>query len=99
AWFDGEPQILFLSDAGLIAVEPTSGKVCWQYEALAPNMWRAVQPMTAGAAGVVLGSEDLGLVMLNVTHHDDAWSADERWKSKAMKPGYNDFVVYDGFAY
>ncbi|HUY34607.1 MAG TPA: hypothetical protein VMV69_17820 [Pirellulales bacterium] len=28
-----------------------------------------------------------------------AWLVAERWKSKAMKSGYNDFVIQDGFAY
>jgi hypothetical protein len=87
------------SDTGLVGVEPRSGKVCWNFTAEAPGMWRAVQPMTAGDAGIVIGSEDLGMVLLDVTHRDDTWSVAKRWDSKAMRPGYNDFVIQDDIAY
>jgi outer membrane protein assembly factor BamB len=98
-WFDGEPQVLLLSDTGLIAVEPLSGKILWEYGAAVPGIWRAVQPMTAGAASIVVGSEDLGIVHLDVSRRGDAWSVVKDWQSKAMRPGYNDFVIQDGFAY
>ena len=99
AWFDGEPQVLFLSDTGLVGVEPLSGKILWEYEGAAPGMWRAVQPMTTGAASVVVGSEDLGIVRLDIGRRGDAWTVAKGWQSKAMRPGYNDFVIQDGFAY
>jgi outer membrane protein assembly factor BamB len=95
----GSSQVLLLSDAGLIGVETASGKVAWEYEAPGHGVWRAVQPAVLGPDTVLLGSEDLGTVSLEVRERDGAWSAKRRFASRAMKPGYNDFVVRDGCAY
>lgn len=95
----GARLVLYLSDAGLTAVEPASGKVAWNYEAPGHGVWRAVQPALVGADRVLVGSEDLGLVCLEVKQIDGAWSANKHWASRSMKPGYNDFVIRDGQAY
>jgi outer membrane protein assembly factor BamB len=99
----GETQLLFFSETGLTAFDPVTGKVLWEHAAPASN-WRAVQPHAIGDAGILIGSEDLGLVLLDVTRSDNAlagnaWVAGQRWATKAMKPAYNDFVVYDGYVY
>ena len=95
----GTKLALYLSDAGLAAVEPASGKVAWNYEAPGHGVWRAVQPALVGPDRVLFGSEDLGLVCLDVKRTDDAWSAKKHWSSRSMKPAYNDFVIRDGHAY
>ena len=95
----GETQILFFSDRGLVAVDSNSGVVRWQYEAANIAMWRVVQPRLIDESGVLLGSEDLGLVRLEIAAGDSSWTAAERFATKAMKPAYNDFVVVDGFVY
>ena len=95
----GAALALYLSDAGLTAVEPATGKVAWDYEAPGRGVWRAVQPAVVRADRVLIGSEDLGLVCLDVQRTDDAWSAKKHWASRSMKPGYNDFVIRDGSAY
>ncbi|HEX4147915.1 MAG TPA: PQQ-binding-like beta-propeller repeat protein, partial [Pirellulales bacterium] len=96
---DNQHQALLLSDQGLVAVEPASGKICWKFDAPNTGIWRALQPAAIGPLAVLIGSEDLGLVRLDVTHKGDQWTVQQRWASKAMKPGYNDFAVYDGFVY
>jgi outer membrane protein assembly factor BamB len=95
----GETQILFLSDFGLVAVRPETGEVCWQHEAVNNSIWRATQPRLLGDASVLFGSEDLGLVRLDLSSSASIWSAAERWASKSMKPAYNDFVVIDNAVY
>jgi outer membrane protein assembly factor BamB len=95
----GEPQVLFLSDLGLIALDPKSGKLLWQYEAPSKQIWRVAQPRQIGDSAIVLGSEDLGLVKLDLAHHDGAWTPTVAWKSQALRPAYNDFVYQDGFIY
>lgn len=96
---DGKPQVLFLSDAGLVAVDPASGKLAWQYEAASPHTWRAVQPAAADPLSVLVGSEDLGLVRLDISRSDGEWKVAQRWASKATRPGYNDFAIYKGNVY
>lgn len=99
AEFGGKLQALFLSDLGLVALDPATGKECWRHDAATPGIWRAVQPAVLGSTGVLIASEDLGTVLLDVTQQDGDWKANRQWMSRAMKPGYNDFVVHDGFAY
>jgi outer membrane protein assembly factor BamB len=97
----GQTQVLFLSDRGLVSIDPATGNLRWSYEAPRDNIWRAVQPRSIGEAGVLFGSEDLGLVRLDLADGDAPapWSATERWASKAMKPAYNDFVTAEGCVY
>ena len=96
---DGKRLALYLSNVGLTAIEPRTGEVAWEHEALVPGVWRAVQPALVGDRGVLIASEDLGLVCLDATRDGDAVKANKRWASRAMKPGYNDFVIRDGHAY
>jgi outer membrane protein assembly factor BamB len=95
----GESQILFLSDHGLTALEPATGKVRWEHVASVPGVWRAIQPHAVGSAQVLFGSEDLGTVLLDVTRAEGSWAATQRWSSRGMKPAYNDLVVHGGFVY
>lgn len=98
ATIGGQPQLLFLSELGLAALDPKTGKVLWDHAASGSG-WRAVQPHPADDGSILLGSEDIGLLLLDVKRSDDAWAAAERWTSKSMKPSYNDFVVHKGYVY
>ena len=95
----GQEQILFLSERGLTSVVPESGKVLWIHEALREHIWRAVQPRLLGDSQVLIGSEDLGLVLVDVAQTAGAWSASQHWASNSIRPAYNDFVIHDGYAY
>lgn len=101
ATISGEPQVLLLSDKGLIGLEPQSGLLLWNYEADSHGIWRATEPAILGDGRLLIGSEDLGLVALEVKQEadDGPWTVTELWKSRAMRPGFNDFVVADGFIY
>lgn len=92
-------QIVFMSDGGLIAVEPSSGKILWNFDAPGNGVWRATQPAALGTDQILFGSEDLGTVCLEVRRDGDEWQAKKLWSSKSLKPAYNDFVLYDGTAY
>jgi outer membrane protein assembly factor BamB len=96
---DGDKQALFMSDAGLLAVDPSSGEILWQYAADGHGVWRATQPAALGPEQILFGSEDLGTVCLDVHREGGDWKATKSWASRALKPAYNDFVLYDGCAY
>ena len=85
ASIDGQPQMLLLSDRGLVSVEPESGTVLWQFEAPASGIWRVVQPRQVDGNGILIGSEDLGLTRLEITRDLKSWTAVQRWKSKAIR--------------
>lgn len=91
----GQRQILFLSDTGLVALEPVSGKLLWQHKAAAPQIWRVALPRQIDDKGVVIGSEDLGLVRIELAEATPT----QRWDTRALRPAYNDFVSLDGFIY
>jgi outer membrane protein assembly factor BamB len=95
----GQTQILFVTDAGMIAVDPNTGNTCWTYDAPGRGMWRAVQPTPDGDKRVLFGSEDLGLVSVDLTCDKETCSAKEHWKSNDLKPAYNDVVLLDGCVY
>jgi len=91
----GQRQVLFLSDTGLLDLEPASGKIVWEHKALGHSVWRVALPRQVDDTGIVIGSEDLGLVRLDLAHD----TASPRWDSRALRPAYNDFVSQDGFIY
>jgi len=88
-------QVLFLSDAGLVGLEPATGKILWEHKAPGSSVWRVALPRQIDEQGVVFGSEDLGLVRLDLAQATPS----PRWDSRALRPAYNDFVSSDGFIY
>jgi outer membrane protein assembly factor BamB len=96
---DGQPQALLLTDMGVVAVDPVTGKRLWHYDANGAGMWRVVQPRQLSDTSVLVGSEDLGLRLLEVSHQGDEWKTSEQWTSRNMRPAYNDYVVVDDVAY
>ncbi|HVA48346.1 MAG TPA: PQQ-binding-like beta-propeller repeat protein [Pirellulales bacterium] len=96
---DDETLVVFLSDEGVIAVDPASGKLAWQYQALGHGVWRVVQPTALGGGSIMVGSEDLGTVCLETRKEDGQWQVRKRWTSNQLRPSFNDVVVYDGCAY
>ncbi len=100
AELNGQRQILFFSDGGLIAVDPDSGKLLWEYPKAAPGAPRTIQPHVMGSNQVLIESEtDLGLSLVQVGLEGSSWSAQPKWVSRALKSSFNDFVVLDGYAY
>jgi outer membrane protein assembly factor BamB len=98
----GEPQLLFVSDRGLSAFEASSGAVLWEHLTPAgnPGVPRAIQPRAVGTSSVLFDAgPDLGTTLVDVKHHDQSWTATERWTSRQLKPSFNDFVVYDQAIY
>jgi outer membrane protein assembly factor BamB len=86
-----------MSGAGATSVTPADGKVLWQYP------WKGfaiVQPaeIAPGDFLISTGSTD-GVRRIHVTHAKDAWTVDERWSSKRLKPYFNDYVLHRGHAF
>ena len=102
ATIGGVPQLLFVSDRGLSALDPATGSVLW--EDFTPpggiGVPRSVQPRVVGSNRVLFDAGvDLGTRLLDVTKENDAWVTKEKWLSKQLKPSFNDFVVHDSAVY
>jgi outer membrane protein assembly factor BamB len=91
----GKRQVAFLSDAGLVGLDPVSGKVLWEHKAVANQIWRVALPHQVDDAGIVFGSEDLGLVRIDLTSS----SPEAKWDTHLLRPAYNDFVSQGGYIY
>jgi outer membrane protein assembly factor BamB len=96
---DGQAQALLLTDMGVVAVDPADGKRLWHYDANGSGIWRVVQPRQLDDSRLLVGSEDMGLRLLNVSREGDSWKTSEAWATGDMKPAYNDFVVVGDVAY
>ena len=102
ATIDGVPQILLLSGGGgVTSVAPADGTVLWQHSWM--DGVAIVQPSVVSGTEVVTSGGDMmggvGMRRIAVTHGAGAWSVEERWTSRGLKPYFNDFVVHKGHAY
>jgi outer membrane protein assembly factor BamB len=98
----GETHLLFVSDAGLFAFDPSSGTGLWQLPTPAgpPGLPRAVQPRAVGAGQILFDAgPELGTALIEVAQSHRSWVPTERWISRHMKPSFNDFVVYGNALY
>ncbi|HEV3344378.1 MAG TPA: PQQ-binding-like beta-propeller repeat protein, partial [Pirellulales bacterium] len=106
ATVDGETQLLFVSDAGLFAFDPTSGTELWERPTPPgnPGVPRTAQPRVVGPTKILADAGfDVGTVLLDVSRSTDSktadapeggsWSVTQRWVSRQLKPSFNDFVT------
>src|SRR5262249_7954277 len=98
----GEPQVLFVSERGLLAFDPSKGTLLWEHSTPPgnPGVPRAVQPRPAETNGILFDAgPDLGTALVKVAHSQGSWHPTERWMSRQLKPSFNDFVVHDNALY
>ncbi len=99
---DGESQLLFVSERGLLAFNPSTGAMLWEHSTPPgnPGVPRAIQPRSTGSNGILFDAgPDLGTALINVSQSNGAWMATERWISRQLRPSFNDFVTLDNAIY
>jgi outer membrane protein assembly factor BamB len=97
----GVAQVLLLSGGGAISLAPADGRLLWEHS------WQRgagiVQPAITDDGGVLITAcsamGGIGLRRLGITQRSSAWTIEERWTSRGLKPYFNDFVVHDGHAF
>lgn len=86
----GTSQVLLLQKPGVVSVQPSDGKLLWEYK------WEGypiVQPAVLPDGDLVLSVDDSsGIRRIGAKGED-------RWASTGLKPYYNDFVIHKGHAY
>ncbi len=95
----GEQHLLMLTNQGLTLLDPKTGATRldypWQY-----NGYRALQPQLVDGDSILIPTGiGTGTRRIRVSKNDSAWSAEEQWTSRFMKPDFNDMVVHDGYIY
>ncbi|BDC48182.1 alcohol dehydrogenase [Bryobacterales bacterium F-183] len=83
-------QVLFLQKPGVVSVQPSDGKLLWDYK------WAGypiVQPAVLPDGDMVLSVDDSSGIRRIGSKGED------RWASTGLKPYYNDFVIHKGHAY
>jgi outer membrane protein assembly factor BamB len=97
----GVPQILLMNGGGITSVG-VDGRILWANHS--EEGVAIVQPWVLEDGSVLAASGDLlrgaGVRRLAVSRATDGtWKVEERWKSRGLKPYFNDFVVHKGHAY
>jgi outer membrane protein assembly factor BamB len=96
----GSEQVLMVTDHGLEAFEPATGKLLWEHGWYLEGMFRVCQPHVLGDSQVLLGTGmGAGTRLLTIAKEGEEWKVTENWTSKDLKPYFNDFVSHDGHLY
>jgi outer membrane protein assembly factor BamB len=92
-------QVLMMTQQGLAAYEPEHGRILWEHD-WPSGMPRMIQPTVLDDADVLIGtSNGMGTRRIHVQHDGDGWRVEEVQTTRALKPYYNDQVVYRGHLY
>lgn len=94
------PQVLMMTERGLTSYAPDTGTLLWEHEwELGGGAARIVQPAVIGNDVLIGTGYGLGTIRVSVQLQEDRWNTKELWKSIALKPYFNDFVVANNCAY
>ena len=96
--FADEKLVLFLSNDGLLCVEPASGKVRLNYQWKMQG-YRALQPMVVEDVVLLASPMGPGTRAIQIKKGEGQLAAEELWSSKTFKPDFTDFVEHEGLLY
>ena len=103
ATLNDQELVLMLTNEGLTAVDPSTGKVTWDYAWLSPKAYRVVQPLILDKNEVVLGTgAGIGTRRISISSERNTNGQPTfttKWTTLEMKPGFNDYVPYEGALY
>lgn len=110
ATIGGIEQVLMLSNHGLEAFDPETGKALWDHAWPMAQGNRSLQPTVVGEGDFLIGSgvgEVLGTRRVKVTRTDDPsaeteakWKVETVWETgPKFSPYFNDGVVFQGHYY
>ncbi|MFO0913405.1 MAG: PQQ-binding-like beta-propeller repeat protein [Pirellulales bacterium] len=98
ATFDGVTGALMVTNRGLQFLDVTDGHEIWNYDWPVEN-YRVLQPTVIGSTVLLSATLGDGTRSVSVAHQGSDWQVTENWKSREMKPEFNDLVEHRGFLY
>jgi len=98
---DGIAQILLMSHAGPTSVAPADGTLLWEHPGPGIGI---MQPALTEDGDILISlvagtAAPIGTRRIAVAHEDGAWTIEDRWASKRLKPSFSAFVVHEGHAF
>lgn len=102
ASFGGVDQILMISDVGIESYKPDDGTIFWTYDWATRGVNRVSQPAILSETDLLIGTGvggDQGLRRVRISKTGETWSTETVWKTRNLKPYFNDGVVHDGHFY
>ena len=101
ATIDGVTQVVQLSSSGALSVAPRDGSVLWKYDF--PGDVTIVQPAFLADGDLLISTAvstgGVGIKRVGLGLGPGGWTTSDKWQSSALKPYFNDLVVYNGYAY
>jgi outer membrane protein assembly factor BamB len=94
---NGISQVILMSHAGAISVEPESGKKLWEYPW--PIDSRILQPALLENGDLLLCSEMKDMRRIAVSKEGDGFKITECWTLFGINFFFNDLVIHKGYAY
>lgn len=95
----GQPVIAMMTNKELKLLNPEDGKVLLNYECPLEG-YRALQPHLLDDDSILVSNNmGKGIERIKISVEDDQWTAETVWETIAIKPDFNDFVVYQNHAY
>ncbi|HEX3728142.1 MAG TPA: PQQ-binding-like beta-propeller repeat protein [Pirellulales bacterium] len=95
----GQDVVLMLTNTGISAIDPATGKNTWNYEWKYEG-YRTLQPLVVGDSGILIGTGmGTGTRRVDVALAESGPEFKERWTSLEMKPDFNDYVAHKGCLY
>ncbi len=96
----GRTLVLIAGPRKIIAADPASGEIAWQYKHNGDSNMGVVQPQVIDGKTLIIPFGDgAGVARIDVTREDDAWQVEHQWDSKHLKPSFNDFVYFKNHIY
>lgn len=94
----GQRQILIDDTLGLHAVTVESGELLWEHLAQGGGAEPMLQPHPISDRELLIAWQS-GVARLLVERDGDHWKVTRNWETTTLKPGFNDFVVHDGYIF
>jgi outer membrane protein assembly factor BamB len=97
--FQGKPLVLMHTNTGLHLIDPEQGRSIGEHVAPIEG-YTVLQPLLVNGDSLMLGLGILdGTRRVDLTMSDNRVQLTERWTSRDLKPGFNDWVAHRGALY
>ena len=97
---NGRRQILAVTGRRLVALDPASGELLWDYPWVTGNDINASQPLLVGDRRILLSSAyGHGAAVIEVSEGGGRQSVRAVWENTRLKNRFSSSVIHDGFIY